>query len=176
MDLAAEMTKSKKTAKIAPKDLPALTPADALPDAPPVAPVAPAAALPAKRAAKKTARLSQADAGAPKSAAESACERMILYIRHFEGQLDQSQEVAMGFTGSEAGVLRIEGLGFSAPDILTFYGQDEDGIRTQMIQHVSQLSVLLRAVPKLAPEEPPLRIGFRLMQGWGGGESGDGSA
>lgn len=167
------MTKSKKTAKTAPKDLPALTPADALSDAPPVAP---AAALPAKRAAKKTVRLSQADAGAPKSAAESACERMILYIRHFESQLDQSQEVAMGFTGSEAGVLRIEGLGFSAPDILTFYGQDEDGIRTQMIQHVSQLSVLLRAVPKLAPEEPPLRIGFRLMQGWGGGESGDGSA
>ncbi len=28
----------------------------------------------------------------------------------------------MGFTGSAAGVLRIEGLGWSAPDLLTFFG------------------------------------------------------
>ena len=112
----------------------------------------------------------------PKTPAESACERLVLYIRQFEGQLDQAHEIAMGFAGSEAGILRIEGLGWSAPDMVTFFGQDEDGARTQLIQHVSQLSVLLRAVPKLTPEAPPLRIGFRLVQGWGGGESGDGSA
>ncbi|WP_253944548.1 DUF6173 family protein [Pseudogemmobacter hezensis] len=124
-----------------------------------------AAAPPAKAAAEVP----------EKSPAESACERIVLYIRHFESQLDQDHEVAMGFTGSQAGVLRIEGLGFSDPDLLTFYGQDESGLKTQMVQHVSQLSVLLRAVPKATPEEPPLRIGFQLLRGWGGGESGDGS-
>ena len=111
-----------------------------------------------------------------KSPAEWAYERLILYIRNFESQLDATQEVAMGFTGGQAGVLQIEGVGFFDPDLVTFYGRDEEGMKTQLIQHVSQLNVMLRAVPKMAPEEPPRRIGFRLMQGWSGGEAGDGSA
>lgn len=111
-----------------------------------------------------------------KSPAEWAYERLILYIRNFESRLDSTQEVAMGFTGGQAGILQIEGVGFFDPDIVTFYGRDEDGMRTQQIQHVSQLNVILRAVPKLLPEEPARRIGFRLMAGWEGGEAGDASA
>ena len=110
-----------------------------------------------------------------KSPAEWAYERLILYIQNFESQLDASQEVAMGFTGGQAGILTIEGVGFFDPDLVTFYGRDEDGLKTQLIQHVSQLNVLLRAVPKDQPEEPPRRIGFQMMQQWAGGESGDGS-
>ena len=105
-----------------------------------------------------------------------AYERLILYIRNFETQLDATQEVAMGFTGGQAGVLQIEGVGFFDPDIVTFYGRDEEGVKTQLIQHVSQLNVMLRAVPKMEPEQPPRRIGFRLMAGWAGGEAGDASA
>jgi len=112
----------------------------------------------------------------PKSPAEWAYERLVLYIRNFESQLDSSQEIAMGFAGSEAGVLQIEGLGYFDPDIVTFYGRDDDGVKTQLVQHVSQLSVILRAVPKVREEEPPRRIGFALNSGWIGGESGDGSA
>ena len=111
-----------------------------------------------------------------KSPAEFAYDRIILYIRTFEAQLNADQEVAMGFAGSEAGILRIDGLGFFAPDILTFYGSDEAGLKMQLIQHVSQLSVMLRAVPKARAEEPARRIGFRLTSGWLGGEAGDASA
>ena len=68
----------------------------------------------------------------------------------------------MGFAGGEAGVLRIEGIGYFAPDIVTFYGQDENGMRTQLIQHVAQLNVMLRAMPKPTDEQPARRIGFRL--------------
>lgn len=111
----------------------------------------------------------------PKSPAEWAHDRLVLYIRNFEGQLDASQEIAMGFAGGESGVLRIEGLGYFDPDMVTFYGRDEDGMKTQLVQHISQLSVMLRAVPKVQPEDPPRRIGFSLNAGWNGGESGDGS-
>lgn len=110
-----------------------------------------------------------------KSPAEWAYDRVILYIRNFEDQLDSAHEVAMGFTGSDAGVLRIEGVGFYDPDIITFYGRDEDGLRTQLIQHISQLNVILRAVPKAQPEEPARRIGFQLVSAWNGGDAGDGS-
>lgn len=99
-----------------------------------------------------------------KSPAEWAYERLILYIQTFEEQLDSDHEVAIGLTGSDVGVLRIEGMGFFDPDILTFYGTDPLGGKAQLIQHVSQLNVTLRAMPKLAKQEPPRRIGFRLVQ------------
>jgi len=103
-----------------------------------------------------------------KSPAQWAYERLILYIKNFEEQLDEAEEVAMGFVGGDAGVLKIEGIGFFAPDLLTFYGRDETGARTQLVQHVSQLSVLLRAEPKAADMPEPRRIGFRLAEGLGG--------
>lgn len=99
---------------------------------------------------------------AAKSPARWAYERLILYIQNFEKQLDAEHEVAMGFAGGNAGVLRIEGMGYFDPDIITFYGSEGGGSRTQLVQHVSQLNVMLRAVPKARQEEPANRIGFRL--------------
>lgn len=101
---------------------------------------------------------------AQKSAAQWAYERMILYIQNFEKQLDNEHEVAMGFTGGDAGVLRIEGMGYYDPDIVTFYGSDAGGAKTQLVQHVSQLNVLLRALPKSVEAAEPNRIGFRLAK------------
>lgn len=97
-----------------------------------------------------------------KSAAEWAYQRLVLYIQNFEKQLDNEHEVAMGFVGGDAGVLKIEGMGFFDPDIVTFYGRDGMGTRTQLIQHVSQLNVFLRALPIPREAEAPARIGFRL--------------
>jgi hypothetical protein len=103
-----------------------------------------------------------------KSPAEWAYQRIILYLKNFEEQLDKDHEIALGFTGSSAGVLRIEGVGYFDPDMLTFYGKDESGNRMQLIQHVAQLNVMLRAISKESPEEEPARrIGFRLAQNLG---------
>ncbi len=99
-----------------------------------------------------------------KSEAQWAYERIILYIQNFEQTLDNEHEVAMGFTGTEAGVMHIEGMGFFDPDIVTFYGTDLSGVKTQLIQHVSQLNVMLRALPKRSHEAEPNRIGFRLAK------------
>jgi Family of unknown function (DUF6173) len=139
---------------------------------------APKKPTPKKPTPKKTTRKTPATgkASKPKGPAEWAHDRLVMYIRNFESQLDAQQEIAMGFASDESGVLRIEGIGFFEPDILTFYGRDEDGAKTQLIQHVSQLSVTLRAVPKVAEAEPPRRIGFQLTSGWQGGDSGDASA
>lgn len=99
---------------------------------------------------------------ANKSPAQWAYERLIIYIQNFEKQLNADQEVAMGFTGSSAGTLRIEGLGYYDPDIVTFYGSNESGARTQLVQHVSQLNVMLMALPKPTEQAEPNRIGFQL--------------
>jgi hypothetical protein len=125
---------------------------------------------------KPAVKTSGAKGAKPKSPAEWAHDRLVAYIRNFESQLDASHEIAMGFASDETGVLRIEGLGYFDPDIITFYGRDESGAKTQLIQHVSQLSVTLRAVPKEAEADAPRRIGFQLTSGWLGGDAGDASA
>ncbi|RLJ51740.1 hypothetical protein BCF46_1956 [Litoreibacter meonggei] len=99
-----------------------------------------------------------------KSPAEWAYERLILYIKNFEEKLDNDHEIAMGFVGGDTGVMRIEGIGFYAPDIITFYGSDPGGARTQQIQHVGQLNVQLRTLPKHVDQPEPNRIGFRLAE------------
>ena len=98
----------------------------------------------------------------PKSPSRWAYERLVLYIQNFEKQLDNEHEVAMGFAGDSSGVIKIEGMGYYDPDIITFYGSDPSGTKTQLIQHVSQLSVMLRALPKQVEAAEPERIGFRL--------------
>lgn len=99
-----------------------------------------------------------------KSPAEWAYERIILYIKKFEEQLDAEHEVGMGFTGGDVGTLKIQGMGYFAPDLITFYGEDPNGSKTQLVQHVSQLSVMLVAAPKEDKKAEPNRIGFKLAE------------
>lgn len=101
---------------------------------------------------------------AQKSPAQWAYERTVLYLKNFEEQLDNEQEVAMGFVGGDAGVLRIEGMGYFDPDVVTFYGRDAAGGRMQLVQHVSQLNVVFRALNKQVRDQAPNRIGFRLFE------------
>ena len=101
---------------------------------------------------------------AQKSPAQWAYERTVLYLKNFEEQLDSDHEIAMGFAGDNSGVLKIEGMGYFDPDIVTFYGTDPSGGRMQLVQHVSQLSVLFRALPKKVEGAAPNRIGFRLLE------------
>lgn len=101
---------------------------------------------------------------AQKSPAQWAYERIIMYLKNFEESLDNEHEVAMGFAGGDAGVMRIEGMGYFDPDIVTFYGSDPTGAKTQLVQHVTQMNVMLRALPKAVEQAEPNRIGFRLAQ------------
>ncbi|WP_179378674.1 DUF6173 family protein [Jannaschia marina] len=103
-------------------------------------------------------------ARADKSPAEWAFQRVILHLKAFEEALSDGEVAAMAFAGGPSGVLRIQGVGFHAPDLVTFSGVDDDGLPVQAIQHVSQLNVLLRAVPKPADDPTPERIGFRLAR------------
>ena len=95
-----------------------------------------------------------------KAPSQWAYERLVLYIQKFEETLDTDHEVGMGFAGSDAGMIHIQGMGYFAPDIITFYGVDGAGAKTQLVQHVSQLNVMLKAAPKI--HEKPLRIGFEM--------------
>lgn len=91
-------------------------------------------------------------------------QRLVNQIVEFEKNLGPDHEIGGRFVegpGSEP--LHISNVASWGPDMILFMGQFPDGRRFELMQHYSQVSVLLVAVPKLT-DEPPRRIGFELMR------------
>lgn len=90
-----------------------------------------------------------------------AYERLAKQIVEFEATLAPEEELGGRFvTAPKEGPIHIVDISYWNPDMLIFHGVDADGRKVQLIQHHSQLSVLLCAVPK--EKENPRRIGFVL--------------
>ena len=99
----------------------------------------------------------------PAVAAEWTYKRLVAYIIQFERNLDADHEVAGRMVSFGANVqFHIADVGYWNPDIITFDGVDGAGNQMKLIQHVSQLNVLLVSARKLQPEAEPRRIGFLL--------------
>ena len=89
-------------------------------------------------------------------------ERLVRSIAKFEEDLNQDQETgARLVTFDNQEVIHIEDLGYWGPNLLIFYGKSCEGKPLQLLQHQSQVNVLLVAVPKEGPK--PRRIGFELL-------------
>lgn len=81
------------------------------------------------------------------------------YVISFESNLDDDHEVgARLVTFGQSIQIHVQSIGFKAPFLITFTGVDSTSSQLQLVQHVSQLSFLLVAVPKL--QEKPFRVGF----------------
>lgn len=94
-----------------------------------------------------------------KNPAEWMYERLGKYIKRFESGLDNDHEVGARLVSfGQMVTFHIEDVGYYGPDIITFYGINNEGERLQLIQHISQLNVLLIAMKKR--EEKPKRIGY----------------
>ncbi|MGH8612145.1 MAG: DUF6173 family protein [Gammaproteobacteria bacterium] len=91
--------------------------------------------------------------------AKWAYERLGEYIKDFEDGLDEEHEIGARLVAfGPSVVFHIQELGYYGPDIVSFDGVNEKGERVQLVQHISQLNVLLVAVKKLG--QKPKRIGF----------------
>ena len=92
-------------------------------------------------------------------AAELMYQRIGQQIADFEAKLDPSEEIGARFVAAPGeGVIHIESLGYWGSDLLIFNGTNADGRPVQVLQHVSQISITLTALPAKGPE--PRRIGF----------------
>jgi hypothetical protein len=95
--------------------------------------------------------------------AESIYKRMVKQIIQFESKLSSDEELGGRFvTAPRDGPIHILDIGYWGPDMLIFHGQDADGRPIELLQHYTQMSVLLCVVPK--EKEKPRRIGFILEQ------------
>ena len=90
-------------------------------------------------------------------------ERIVRSINDFEADLDQDDEVGARLVNFGVDVtIHIHDVGYWGPDIIIFHGMNQDRKRVQLLQHISQLSVLLIAVDKI--EKQARRIGYSLME------------
>jgi hypothetical protein len=95
----------------------------------------------------------------PRNPAERAVADLGKQIATFEADLSEEEEVGAIIIGAPDGtIFHITAFGWINIDVLVFEGVNERGRPQRLVQHVSQLSILLTALPKL--EETPRRICF----------------
>lgn len=89
-----------------------------------------------------------------------ACKAVRASIEQFEAALDDEHEVAIhlaSFGGAHE--FRAEGIIFSPSNLITFHGITDTGESVHLVQHVSQVSLMLKAARKRG--ERPIRVVFR---------------
>lgn len=94
------------------------------------------------------------------ASAKNQYEKIVAQISKFQDSLDDSQEVSVCLCNfGQSIVMTVVKIGFQNPSLMYFWGY-VNGYKSQLVQHVNQISFLLTAVPKTDPEAPPRRIGF----------------
>ena len=76
-------------------------------------------------------------------------------IQAYAATLDEAHEVGLRLVSAGQHItLHFEGMGYADPSLISFTGETEAGEPLEVIQHVSQISLLLTTVPRLHPEKP----------------------
>ncbi len=124
-----------------------------------------AAAVPAKAGRKAEVKHGVVETPGDKPFDPSAWmhERVVRRIIEFEKNLEPDQEIGGRFVeGPNSEILHISNVASWGPDMILFIGEHPDGRTFELIQHYSQVSLLLVAVRKTSEE--PRRIGFELIK------------
>lgn len=107
----------------------------------------------------------QVPARGPPDPATWMHQRLVHQILEFEKNLGPDHEVGGRFVeGPNAEVLHINNVASWGPDMIVFMGQYSDGRKFELLQHYSQVSVLLVAMLKPRDKDKPRRIGFELLK------------
>ncbi|MHB8065043.1 MAG: DUF6173 family protein [Ruminiclostridium sp.] len=94
--------------------------------------------------------------------ASAFAQILLQKIQEFDTNLGEDFEVGVKLVSfGQAVIIAVHGIGFQDPSIIIFIGIGEDGSPLELIQHVTQISFLLTALPRQKKEEPKQLIGFR---------------
>lgn len=90
--------------------------------------------------------------------AENVFEALRDRIAAFQREMDDQHELALLIAGAEP--LHVERIAIESSALLAFDGVTQSGLRTTLLQHVSQTNLMLIAVPKAGPVAR--RVGFDM--------------
>ncbi|CDZ93502.1 DUF6173 family protein [Pseudomonas saudiphocaensis] len=87
--------------------------------------------------------------------------RLINWINEFHKSLDEEHEVGARLVNfGQAITFHVEDIGYWNPSLISFQGRNELGEPVELIQHVSQISILLVAMKRENIQQPKRPIGF----------------
>ena len=88
-------------------------------------------------------------------------DRLIKWIHDFDNELDQEHEVGARLVNfGQTITFHLHDIGYWNPSLLSFYGSMENGDPVQLIQHVSQISILLVKMKRKDLTLPKRPVGF----------------
>lgn len=88
-------------------------------------------------------------------------KRLIEWINDFHRDLDDQHEVGARLVSfGQTVTFHIEDIGYWNPSLISFQGKNENGEPVELIQHVSQISILLIALKRENVQQPKRPIGF----------------
>ena len=90
-------------------------------------------------------------------------QNLVECINNLEKSFDDQHEIGARLVAFGSSVtFHLQDMNYYDPNIINFYGKNEEGEALQLIQHVSQLSVMLITLKKQS--DKPVRIGFKLLR------------
>lgn len=93
--------------------------------------------------------------------ADEFYRRLIEWINDFHRSLDDEHEVGARLVNfGQTVTFHIDNIGYWNPSLISFQGKNENGDPVELIQHVSQISVLLVALKREYLDQPKRPIGF----------------
>lgn len=95
--------------------------------------------------------------------------RVITKLRAFEASLNADQETGLHLANyHQALTLHVREVSWIDPALIVFGGVlDGSGHRAEMLQHVSQINLILVALPRENPQAPRSQIGFHAFPATG---------
>ena len=91
--------------------------------------------------------------------------RLITMINNFHKELDAEYEAGAQLVSfGQKVTFHIKNIGYWNPSLIRFYGITDDGLPVELIQHISQISILLVKMKRDNPEEPKRPIGFNTWE------------
>lgn len=88
-------------------------------------------------------------------------KRVIALINNFEADMPEDMQAGGRLVSAGNITFSIQDVGFWDPNMIVFYGELSDGSNVELVQHLSQLNLLLVAVKRTDDIDKPRRvIGF----------------
>ncbi|HDR8928319.1 TPA: hypothetical protein QDB26_005346 [Burkholderia vietnamiensis] len=87
--------------------------------------------------------------------------RLVEWMNEFQRSLDEEHEVGARLVNfGQTVTFHVEDITYWNPSLIGFVGRTEDGSPVELIQHVTQISILLMRLKRADPTQPKRPIGF----------------
>ena len=92
-------------------------------------------------------------------------DRLINWINDFHKSLDDEFEAGVRLVNfGQTITFHIEDINYWNPSLISFKGHTENGEPVELIQHVTQISILLMKMPRKQRDKPKRPIGFATWE------------